>query len=416
MRYLCFALCFFISLTIHAQDTTQQVIPNRINSATQQEKPYVILISADGFRYDYADKFNTINLLRFSKKGVCAASMKPSFPSLTFPNHYSIVTGLYPPHHGLVNNSFYDENKQAAYSMSRKEVVRDSSWYGGTPLWVLAEQQQMLSASFYWVGSEAAMHGVRPTYYYNYNETINIDDRINIVKNWLQLPAEKRPHFITFYFPEVDHAAHMYGPLAKQTDLAAHIVDNAIGKLVAAIATLHLQVNYIFLSDHGMTAVDTTKGIALPTNFDTSKFRIPYGDAMLQLYAKNKNDVQPTYEILKAGAVDYDVYLTSNMPPQWHYSKSDDRYNRLGDIILIPHLPKVFNLSNRKISPGKHGFDPAIKDMQATFYAWGPQFKRHKKIDTFENVNIYPLVAKLLGLTYTEQLDGNINVLENILK
>lgn len=416
-RSLSFISCFFILFSLSAQDTTQQIIPNRFNSAAQQEKPYVILISADGFRNDFAEKYQAKNLLRLSNEGVCAASMQPSFPSLTFPNHYTIATGMYPAHHGLVNNSFYDENKKASYSMGRRDAVQDSSWYGGTPLWVLAEEQQMISASFYWVGSEAAVHGIKPTYFYYYNETIGIDKRIDIVKNWLQLPADKRPHLITFYFPEVDHGAHKYGTNAKETGDSVHFVDDAIGKLTSAVDALHLPVNYIFVSDHGMTDVDITNTIPLPSVIDTAKFKIPGGaDALVHLYAKDKNDVQPTYEQLKAVAKDYDVYLTTAMPVQLHYSKADDRYNRIGDIILIPHLPKVFNINNRKITPGKHGFDPALKDMQATFYAWGPQFKQHKKIGSFENIHVYPLVAKILGLSYTEKIDGNIKVLENILK
>ncbi len=137
----------------YAQDTTQQITTNRFNSKEQQQKPYVILISADGFRYDLADKFNATNLLRLRAEGVAADYMLPSFPSLTFPNHYTIVTGLYPEHAGLPDNTFYDAQKNSLYSMGNKAKVADSSWYGGTPLWVLAEQQQMLSASFYWVAS-----------------------------------------------------------------------------------------------------------------------------------------------------------------------------------------------------------------------------------------------------------------------
>lgn len=414
-RILPVILFSFISLHLFSQDTTQ-LIADRVNSKEQEDKPYIILISADGFRYDFADKFNATNLQRLRSEGVWADYMQPSFPSLTFPNHYSIVTGLYPAHHGLVDNSFYDENRKASYSMSKRDVVRDSSWYGGTPLWVLAEEQHMLSASFYWVGSEAAMHGIRPTYDYYYSEAIPIDRRIEIVKSWLQLPADKRPHLITFYLPHVDHAAHKFGTSASQTADSVHFVDDAIGKLTASIATLNLPVNYIFVSDHGMTDVDTANTLPLPSVIDTSKFKILNSDVMLHLYAKDKNDVQSTYDQLKSVAKDFDVYLTTDMPAQWHYSKSDDRYNRVGDIILIPHLPKVFNINNRKITPGKHGFDPAFPDMRATFYAWGPDFKQHIKIPGFENVNIYPIVAKILGLTYTEQIDGNIDVLNNILK
>lgn len=411
-----FICLILISLHLFSQDTTQLIVRDRANSKEQEDKPYVILISADGFRYDFADKFNAENLQNLRKEGVCAAYMQPSFPSLTFPNHYSIVTGLYPAHHGLVDNVFWDENKKAGYSLAKKETVRDSSWYGGTPLWVLAEEQHMLSASFYWVGSEAAVLGIKPTYDYNYSEAISMDKRIDIVKSWLQLPEDKRPHLITLYLPQVDHAAHKFGTGAKQTGDSVRFVDDAIGKLTTAIATLNLPVNYIFVSDHGMTDVDTANSIPLPYAIDTAKFKVFNSDALLHLYAKDKNDVQPTYEQLKSVAKDFDVYLATNMPAQWHYSKSDDRFNRIGDIILIPQLPKVFNINNRKITPGKHGFDPALTDMHATFYAWGPQFKQHMKIPGFENVNIYPIVAKILGLTYTEQIDGNLDVLKNILK
>jgi len=406
-------LCFE---QFHAQDTTQQIISDRSNSTLQQKKPYVILISADGFRYDFAKKYHAKNLLSLSDQGVAASSMIPSFPSVTFPNHYAIVTGLYPAHHGLVNNYFYDARKNSSYDMHDENIVKDSSWYGGTPLWVLAEEQNMLSASFYWVASEAAIHGKKPTYYYNYNSKIDIDSRINAVRDWLQLPPEKRPHMITFYFPEVDHAAHDYGPESTQTEEAVQFVDNAIGKMVASVGALQLPVNFIFVADHGMTIVDTLQGLLLPSVVDTSKFIIPNSDALVQLYAKDKKDVLPTFEKLKADAKDYDVYLTTNVPERWHYNKSDDVFNRLGDIIMVPHLPKVFNLRGKHITPGKHGFDPALPDMHASFFAWGPAFKQNQKIGDFENVNVYPLVAKILGLDYTEKIDGKLEVLEMILK
>ncbi|GAB3164842.1 alkaline phosphatase family protein [Telluribacter humicola] len=410
------ATLFFTGVA-NGQDLTQKVVPNRTNSTQQQQKPYIILISADGFRHDFAKKYGAQNLLRLSGQGVAASAMLPSFPSLTFPNHYTIVTGLYPAHHGLVNNTFYDESKKMRYSMSNKRAVADSSWYGGTPLWVLAEQQRMLSASFYWVASESAIQGTHPSYYYIYNEKIPIDTRIQTVKEWLQLPEEKRPHLITFYFPEVDHEAHTYGPDSKEAGEAVRFVDESIGKLVATVDSLQLPVNYIFVSDHGMTQVDTQNTLSLPASIDTSQFIIPSGDVMLHLYAKDKKAVKSTYEALKKEAKDYDVYLTESTPAHWHYSKKDDRYNRIGDILLVPRPPKVFNISNRKVTPGKHGFDPRIPDMHATFYAWGPSFREGVKIDTFENIHVYPLVANILDLKYKKKvIDGKKKVLQQIIK
>jgi len=407
----------FTACNLQAQDTAQQIVGGRINNKAQEKKPYVILISADGFRYDLADKYHATHLIKLRTEGVQAAFMKPSYPSVTFPNHYTIVTGLYPSHHGLVDNTFYDESRKGLYNMGNKKAVADSSWYGGTPLWVLSEKQQMLSASFYWVASESAIQGVHPTYYYIYNEKIGIDNRIAAVKDWLELPEEKRPHLITFYFPEVDHAEHLYGTDSKETEAAVHFVDESVGKMVAAVEALHLPVNFIFVSDHGMGNVDTENTLPMPSVIDTNKFFVPRSDVLLHIYAKDKKDVQPLYQQLKTVAKDYDVYLAEEMPARWHYSRSDDRYNRLGDILLVPRFPKVFNFGNRKVTPGKHGFDNDLTEMHATFYAWGPAFKSNYKIDGFENVNVYPLVAKILGLKIDEStIDGKLAVLKPILK
>lgn len=255
-------LIICLPILLSAQDTLQHVVPGRVNSPEQQRKPYIILISADGFRYDLADKCHATNLLELRSRGVAASSMKPSYPSLTFPNHYSIATGLYPAHHGIISNAFYDRGKNQVYYIGSPAVV-DSSWYGGLPIWVLAEQQQMLTASFYWVGTEAAIRGVRPTYYYPFNNKIGIDVRIKAVKDWLELPEDRRPHLILFYLPQVDHEEHLHGPDSREAEAAVHLVDNCIGKMVRTVDSLQLPVNFIFVSDHGMALVDTLHPIAL---------------------------------------------------------------------------------------------------------------------------------------------------------
>lgn len=399
----------------NAQTDTVQHTSNRKNSIAQQKKPYVILISADGFRWDYAKKYQASHLLDMGKNGIRATSMIPSFPSVTFPNHYSLVTGMYPSHHGLVNNSFLDEKTDERYSMGAKNKVRDGKWYGGTPLWVLAEQQQMIAASMFWVGSEAEIKGLRPSYYYDYNEKIPVSQRIAKVKEWLMMPDDKRPHLITFYLSEPDHAGHSFGPDSEQADHAVKEVDSIIFELTKAVQSTKLAVNYIFVSDHGMTAVDRENPIATPKAIDTAKYIIASSGTMMDIHAKNKADVKPLYEQLKREEKDYTAYLKSEMPEHFHYSASDDRMNRIGDILLIPTWPKVF--SSRKPGAGHHGFDPAVvKDMHAAFMAWGPAFKSNLEIPAFENVNIYPLIAKILGLAYQEQIDGKPEVLQSILK
>jgi predicted AlkP superfamily pyrophosphatase or phosphodiesterase len=396
-------------------DTSQQIIAGRVNSFEQQKKPYVILISIDGMRYDYARKYNAEHLLALSGGGVSAEGMIPSYPSLTFPNHYTLVTGLYPSHHGISQNDFYAPNRQQFYSMSKKDLVKDGSWYGGTPLWVLAEQQKMLTASFYWVATEADIKGVRPTYYYQYNTQISIHNRIQTVVNWLKLPAEKRPHFITFYFPDVDHQGHTYGPDSKETGDAVRYIDSAVYQLTKAVKTTGLNVNFILVADHGMTKVDREQPIAMPV-IDSSKFKTSGDGILVEFYAANKADVEPTYQRLKKEAKDYDVYLKKDMPANLHYSATDDRFNTIGDILLIPVWPKVFQYNNRKINIGWHGFNPyLVKDMYATFFAWGPAFKTNLKIPPFPNVDVFPVVSKMLGLSYTDKIDGTGELANKIL-
>jgi predicted AlkP superfamily pyrophosphatase or phosphodiesterase len=411
-----FLLAPLFCLSQTPPDTAQKIIPGRFNSPEQEKKPYIILISADGFRYDLADKYKATHLLDLRSGGVAAASMQPVYPSLTFPNHYSIATGLYPTHHGLVSNAFYDAQKNYVYKIRDRNAVTDSSWYGGTPIWVLAEMQHMVTASFYWVGSEAAVQGIRPTYYYDFNDKIGIDDRIQVVRNWLTLPEETRPHLITFYLPQVDHEEHFHGPDSRQAEEAVHLVDDCIGKMVRVVDSLNLPVSFIFLSDHGMGQVDTAHPIPLASLIDTSKFIVPFEDAVINIYAKDKKDILPTYKALKKEKGNFDVYLPDETPKRWHYGSSDDRYHRLGDIILVAKFPDVFWLGGRRPIPGMHGYDNAIPDMQATFYAWGPAFKEHQQIPSFENVNVYPMIARILGLSITEKIDGSPQVLQNILR
>lgn len=409
------ALCLGQVLAFAQTDTVEHVNKASKNGASQQKQPYVILISADGFRHDYIEKYQPEHLMAFGSNGVRAASMIPSYPSVTFPNHYTLVTGLYPSHHGLVNNTFYDKKKNDKYSMGAKDKVRDGSWYGGTPLWVLAEKQNMIAASMFWVGSEAAVQNVRPTYYYDYNEKIPVANRIEKVKEWLSLPEERRPHFITFYLSEPDHAGHRYGPQSIQAEKAVKEVDSIVYALTEAVKTTKLPVNFIFVADHGMTAVDTEHPLALPAAINPDKFIIPGMGTMVDLHAKDTADIMPTYKALKASEKDYKVYLKTEMPAHFHYNATDDRYNRIGDILIIPEWPKVF--SKNKPGIGHHGFDPSVvKDMHATFMAWGPAFKKKLQIPAFENVNVYPLIAEILHLTIDEPIDGKKEVLHGILK
>lgn len=417
-------LLLFFSLTAFARqtiiDTAQIIIPGRTNSIESQTKPYVIMISADGFRYDYAKKYHAEHLLQLSENGVQAKAMIPSYPSITFPNHWSLITGLYPSHHGLIDNFFYDYNRKEAYAMSNKKNAEDGSWYGGTPLWALAEKQGMVSASLMWVGSASDAGGMRPSYYYPYHEKFTPSEKVNKVVNWLKLPEDKRPHFISLYFPEVDGSGHHYGPDTPETESAVHLIDQAVGDLVQKVNGLGLKnVNFIFVSDHGMIKVDGGAPLEIPAIlFDKNRFDFYNSQTLLRVYVKNPAEVKAVYKELKAHkTADYEVYLDKKLPKYLHFATKDDTYKRIGQILLIPKAPKIFLEKDKKTSAGKHGYNPGIvPEMKATFYAWGPEFKNNQQVNEFENVNVYPLVAEVLGLKTDQPIDGKLKVLKEILK
>lgn len=401
-------------------DTAQIVIPNRYNSVEAQTKPYVIMISVDGFRYDYAKKYNAQNLLRLSENGVAAKAMIPSYPTITFPNHWSLITGLYPSHHGLVDNYFYDYKRKEFYAMSNPQNAEDGSWYGGTPLWSLAEKQGMLSASMHWVGSASDAGGIRPTYYYHYFEKFTPSEKADKVVNWLKLPMDKRPHFITLYFPEVDANGHNFGPESNETENAVHLVDSAVGELVQKVNDLGLKnVNFIFVSDHGMIKVDNENPLEIPEMLlNKERFDIFNSQTLLRVVVKNPLEIKSVYKELKKNKTsDYKVVLDKRLQRNLYFAKRDDRYNRIGDVLLIPNAPKIFLEKGKTTKNGKHGYNPyLVPQMKASFYAWGDEFKNGLTIKEFRNVNVYPLMAEILGLKITEPIDGNLKVLKNTLQ
>lgn len=419
MRKLLLLVLSIIHFHVFSQaDTTQYRVAGRKNAPENYNKPYVILISADGFRHDYARKYNAVNLLKLAETGVRSKGMIPSYPSNTFPNHYTLVTGMYPSSHGLIDNSFYDPRRDETYSMYNSTMVADSSWYGGVPLWSLAEKNGLVSASLFWVASESRAGGFRPSYYYKYHSLFSNDRKVAIVKEWLQLPEEIRPHLITLYFPETDSQGHYYGPDSKELETAVHEIDRAVGKLTEEVAELGLPVNFVLVADHGMILSDVDNPLKIPELIHNRKFVLINSYSMLRVHALNPGQIQPAYKQLKKEAgKDYKVYLTRRFPKRLHFRTNAD--DRLGDILLVPRAPKVFESvpAPKRKYPGAHGYDPQkVPDMNAVFQAWGPAFNSAQTIGRFENIHVYPLVAKILGLPVTHPIDGKEKVLEKVLK
>jgi predicted AlkP superfamily pyrophosphatase or phosphodiesterase len=411
-------LILLLTAAICAAQSPSRVIevPNPPTTAAQQAKHYVVLVSLDGFRYDYPTKYGAKNLLAMAARGANAPEgMIPSYPSLTFPNHYSIVTGLYPEHHGIVANSFYDPARQESYSLANSKTTGDGSWYGGTPLWVLAEQQGMRAACLFWPTSDAEIQGKRPSYYLApYDDNYPDEKRVEQVLAWLQLPPEKRPHFITLYYPNTDHAGHTYGPDAPETAEAARHVDEMMGKLSAGIAASGLPVDLIVLADHGM---ETLQGgwVNLDKWADLSQFET----SGPLLYAKSEADAEKAYQSLLGVSDTFKVYRRAQVPAYLHFNSNP----REGDPVIVPTGPYPFvahdpnSSGGAKMPPkGGHGYDPAqMPSMKAIFFAAGPDIRAGVTMASFGNIDIYPLIARILGL-HTGPIDGEIGVLQGILK
>src|SRR5579864_2082970 len=411
-------LILILSAAICAAQSTSSVIevPNPPNTAAQQAKHYVILVSLDGFRYDYPTKYGAKNLLAMAARGASAPDgMIPSFPSVTFPNHYTIVTGLYPDHHGIVGNTFYDPARNETYSVTDPKTTGDGSWYSGTPMWVLAEQQGMRSASFYWPNSQAEIQNKLPSYYLaTYHENFPDEKRVEQVLAWLQLPPEKRPHFITLYFEQTDTVGHTYGPDAPETAKAVRHLDEMIGKLSDGIVASGLPVDLIVVADHGM---ETLQGdwVILDKWADLSQFETAGG----RLYAKSEVDAERAYRSLLGKSDKFKVYRRAQVPADLHFNSNpregDPVVVPTGPYSIVPHDPNAKG-GNRMPLRGGHGYDPRqMPSMKAIFFAAGPDIRPGVTVAPFENVDVYPLITRILGLQ-PGPIDGNLSALQGILK
>lgn len=392
-----------------------------INSKASLEKPYLILISLDGFRWDYIEKYNPPYLSNFIKNGVKAESLIPSYPSKTFPNHYTIATGLYPDRHGIIGNSFYSYKKNLTYKIGNREMVEDGSFYGGTPIWVLADKASMVSASYFFVGSEANIQGIKPTYYYSYDASVKNDVRITQALDWLDLPLKNRPHLITMYFSDMDDVGHRFGP-NKEEEIKKTLfnLDENLGNLFKGVDATGLPINIIIVSDHGMTTLSTSNYIPIEDIENDSLYATIDNGAIVNIHPKNNMQTDSIIQYLKQKENNFKVYKTKNTLGFEYNPKNKD----WGAIQIIPDFGYYFSkrqsIESRKknaiTTVGVHGYDPKYKDMHGIFYANGSAFKKGYVIPSVKNIHIYPLMCKILGLDIPNNIDGNLNQLESVLK
>jgi predicted AlkP superfamily pyrophosphatase or phosphodiesterase len=384
-----------------------------LNALSQQDKPYVLLISLDGFRYDYAERDHATNLLALGQSGVTAKALIPSFPTTTFPNHYAIATGQHPAHNGIVDNSFWDPERRAEFNYRDSASTTDGSWWGGTPLWVLAEQQGMRAASFFWPGSEADIQHTRPTYFYKFDAKIPNERRVAQVIEWLKLPKPERPHFITLYFSDVDHEGHEFGPDAQQTRDAIKAVDAVLGKLFGQVRALGVPLDIFVVSDHGMATV--TGDVDISKLVDLHGVEVAPNATDFKFYSSDPKKIDQLYAELHGKDPRIEVYRRGEIPERLHYSDNP----RIGDLVALATAPVVLHLASKpgQTEPkGMHGYDAArMPEMRGIFFAAGPDLKAGLTVDEFQNIHIYPLIAHILGLTVPSGIDGQFSVLAPIL-
>lgn len=390
-----------------------------VNAPDQRDKPYLILISIDGFRWDYQDLYETPAMDRLAARGVRAESLQPVYPTLTFPNHYSIATGLYPANHGIVANNFLDRDSGDWYRYKTPEIVRQGRWYGGEPIWVAAEKNGLVAAAYFFIGTEADIQGVRLTYWNQFDENVSGSHRVRQVLKWLQMPADTRPHFVSLYFESVDVSTHRYGVGSKESVREIKRVDTYLGKLMEGIEKLPYSedIYIVLVSDHGQSWFDPdSKILVLDSFLNLDGISIVDGGSFAQLFFDEEDPARAAQirdqinDVWRHGR----AWLPSETPEHWHVTEG----SRFADVIVQPD-PHHAVLSSKdktsKITRGTHGWEPSFKDMHGIFLAAGPRLPKGKTIGTISILDVYPMMLEILEILLTTTIDGNPHTLVGLL-
>lgn len=376
----------------------------------------MILISIDGFANYYLEKYQPKNILALANSGVRAKALLPIYPSKTFPNHLSIVTGVYPANHGIIHNRFYRPDlKQHYYLGAGKD---NPAWLTALPIWTVAEQQGVKTAIYFWPESETKIAGQLPSYYFPYQHNTPNITRINQLINWLKLPPNQRPQLLVSYFSTLDSAGHKYGPDSREVKQAIQDIDRLIGMLITRLEDeISQEVNIILVSDHGManitpTAIDVDNLIT-----KTKSLKLINGQTQLFIYSNNAQDIEDAKTQLLAQPdkvkSKYRVYLKKEYPKHWQMK---GKLRAIPDLIVEAIIPATFRYQNKDTGAATHGYDPLNnRDLDAIFIANGPSFNVKQVIEPFENIHIYPMLIEVLGLTNNHIVDGENKVLQPII-
>jgi predicted AlkP superfamily pyrophosphatase or phosphodiesterase len=393
-------------LACHATNRPAPIAQPRASTPCGGGRGYVVMLSLDGFRPDYFSF--APNLTRMAAAGARAESMISVFPSKTFPNHYSMATGLYVEHHGVAGNRFWDPARRQWYAIGDTLAVRDGSWYGGEPIWVTAERQGVRSAVFLWPGSEAAIGGVRPSQYkiFVHDDSVPMLARADTLVAWLGLPACSRPHLLLGYIEVVDHAGHVAGPDAPLTHAAVLEADSAVGRLLDGVraSAVRDSVTVIVVSDHGMAAIDSVVDLAAAVQADSLRpAEAAIEGPVAGMWFDGDTARLRRARVALAAVPHAHVYARDALPARFHAAVA-----RIGDLVIVADDGWAFGVPGKPHARGNHGYDPMQADMRALFVAEGAGIRPGVVLAPFENVNVYPLVASLLRLT-PAAIDGRLD-------
>ena len=381
-------------------------------SCNQAEKPYVIVVSLDAFRWDYCDLYDTPNLNKIVERGVKVDSVKSSFPTVTFPNHYSMATGLYPNNHGIVNNKFYAPDLNLEYTIADYVAMENSDFWQGEPIWVTAETQGMNTAAFFWVGSETKIKGIYPDFWQKYNEPLPLTQRTDTIIKWLQLPEAVRPHLIMWYFHEPDAVGHRFGPVSPKTGAMVCLLDSIMGDFMDKLSRLPMadKINVIITADHGMAELSPGRVLCLDDYIRAEWLERAYLGATSLLYTKPEHREQVYENLQKTPHVT--AYKREEMPERFHYGSNP----RIGDIVLVADCGwSVVRKGGVLSQKGAHGYDNICADMKMIFFAYGPAFKKNYVQSEIANVDLYNLIAHILKLKPAPN-DGDFERVRDMLR
>ncbi|PRY98302.1 ectonucleotide pyrophosphatase/phosphodiesterase [Marinilabilia salmonicolor] len=384
-----------------------------IGANAKNSERYVIILSLDGFRWDYSDIYNTPVLDSIAANGVKAQSLMPCFPSKTFPNHYSIATGLFPNHHGIIGNNFYNSEIDRIYKVSDRYAVQDSRFYSGEPFWVTASNHGIITASYYWIGSETKIKGKQPDIWKAFDSSISFEQRIDSVISWLQFPANERPHLISFYFEQPDKSGHLFGPESKQTRKVVERIDSLLGVFCLKKNRLVIAdfIDLIIVSDHGMGQVTKEKSVALKDHIPPSLLENVYGNNPFFL-VESKEMYEDSVFSLLSGIEGINVWKKNDVPDTLQYGTNE---NISSLVVCAKKGWGVYMDSSQFVNGGTHGYSFLNKDMHGIFYGIGPSFNSGIECKSFQNIEVYNIVCKLLNIEPAPN-DGKFSNVSELLK